>query len=82
MSSWYYRVSQDLGQIPDCITYYENELIVAKKELSLKGDSLEVHGAELAGLVEYRFGQLQEIEAILEYLNIQYKQEKTKMSIY
>lgn len=46
-------------------------------ELSLKGKSLERHAGELPGLVEQRFGQLQEIEAVLEYLNIKLKQERS-----
>lgn len=77
MSSWYYKVSQDLANVPSCIDYYESELEDARKELSLKGKTLEKHAAELPGLVEYRFAQLQEIEAILEYLNIKLRKERS-----
>jgi hypothetical protein len=76
MSSWYYRVSQDLSNVPSFIDYFENELEEARKELSLKGKTLERHAAELPGLVEFRFAQLQEIEAVLEYLNIKLKKER------
>ena len=33
---------------------------------------------DLEGIVEKRFGQLQEIEAILEYLNIELRRTRTK----
>lgn len=77
MSSWYYKVTADLSKIADFIDYYETELETARLELSLKGKSLERHAAELPGLVEQRFAQLQEIEAVLEYLNIRLKQERS-----
>lgn len=77
MSSWYYKVSSDLSYVPAFIDFYENELDVARGELSLKGKSLERHAGELPGLVEQRFAQLQEIEAVLEYLNIKLKQERS-----
>lgn len=77
MSNWYYKVSADLSQITAFIDYYEKELDDARKELSLKGKSLERHAAELPGLIEFRFAQLQEIESVLEYLNIKLKQERS-----
>ena len=77
MSSWYYKVTSDLSKIADFIEYYEKELESARLELSLKGKSLERHAAELPGLVEQRFAQLQEIEAVLEYLNIRLRQERS-----
>lgn len=77
MSSWYYRVTGNLGLIPDFIDYFEKELITARKELSLKGMSLEKHAGELPGIVENRYAQLQEIEAVLEFLNIQLRKERS-----
>ena len=77
MSSWYYKVTSDLSNVPAFIDYYEKELEQARMELSLKGKSLERHAAELPGLVEQRFSQLQEIEAILEYLNIKLRKERS-----
>jgi hypothetical protein len=68
MVNWYYRVTSDLSTIPDFIDYYESELTDARKELSLKGQSIEKHAAELPGIVEQRFTQLQTIESVLEYL--------------
>lgn len=76
MSNWYYKVTGDLSKLPNFIDYYESELEIARSELSLKGRSLEKHAAELPGVVEQRFAQLQEIEAVLEYLNIQLKKDR------
>lgn len=75
--SWYYRVTGNLGLIPDFIDFYENELVEARKELSLKGKTLEKHAAELPGIVEQRYAQLQELEAVLEYLNIQLRKDRS-----
>ena len=77
MSAWYYAVTQDFSKFPSFIVYFENELVNAKLELSLKGRSIEKHAAELPGIVETRFSQLQEIEAILEYLNIQLRKDRS-----
>jgi len=77
MSNWYYKVVEDLSNIPNFIVYYENELETARKELSLKGMPLEKHAAELPGRVEERYRQLQEIEAILEFLNIKLRKDRS-----
>lgn len=77
MSAWYYKVTADLSKVTSFIDFYEKELENARLELSLKGKSLEKHAAELPGLVEQRFAQLQEIEAVLEFLNIQLKKERS-----
>lgn len=67
---WYSKISRDISEIPNAIDYFENELIVARQEVKLKGN-LERSAAEMPGIIEHRFNQLQEIEAILEYLNIE-----------
>ena len=68
--AWYSRVSRDITQIPQAIQYFETELQAARAEVKLKGN-LEKASAEMPGIVEHRFNQLQELEAILEYLNIE-----------
>lgn len=67
---WYSRVSRDISEIPNAIQYFEDELVTARLEVKLKGN-IERAAAEMPGLVEHRFNQLQEIDAILEYLNIE-----------
>ena len=70
MAGWYSRVSRDISQIPSAIQHFETELATAKAEVKLKGN-VEKAAAEMPGIVEHRFNQLQEIEAILEYMNIE-----------
>ena len=67
---WYSRVTQDLGVLPDFISHYEHELIDAKKECRI-GGIVEKNITALPGITEQRFSQLQEIEAVLNFLNIQ-----------
>lgn len=74
---WYNRIVADLGAIPDFINYYENELVDAKYDCGVKGN-LEKNIAALPGVTEHRFNQLQEIEAVLNYLNIQLRKIRRK----
>ena len=69
---WYTRVIQDLSVLPDFIQHYETELNEAKYDTHIKG-SVEKHIANLPGITEQRFNQLQEIESVLNFLNIQLK---------
>jgi hypothetical protein len=77
MSNWYTRVSQNLAVIPDFISHYENELISAKQEVKVYGN-VEKNIAAIPGHTEHRFNQLQEIEAVLNYLNIKLRQIRRK----
>ena len=70
MAGWYSTVSRDITEIPNAILYYEGELNAARQECKLSGN-IEKASAALPGIVEHRFHQLQEIEAILNYLNIE-----------
>lgn len=74
---WYNRVVANLGEIPDFINYYEGELVQAKNETYIKGN-VERAAANLPGITEHRFNQLQEIEAVLNYLNIQLRKIRRK----
>ena len=67
---WYSKVVADLAAIPDFIAHYENELLEAKKDCRI-GGIVEKNISALPGITEHRFNQLQEIEAVLNYLNIQ-----------
>jgi hypothetical protein len=67
---WYSRVVASLAAIPDFIAHYEHELESAKSECRISGH-VETNIKELPGVTEHRFNQLQEIEAVLNYLNIQ-----------
>ena len=67
---WYSRVVANLGAIPDFIAHYEKELDDAKRDCRI-GGLVEKNITALPGITEHRFNQLQEIEAVLNYLNIQ-----------
>jgi len=67
---FYNQIVSDLGKIPDFINYYENELSAARQEIAIRGN-VEKSLSNLPGITEYRFNQLQEIEAVLNFLNIQ-----------
>ena len=74
---WYGQVSGNLGKIADCITFYESQLEEARVECGLVGN-IEKNATRIPGIVEHRFNQLQEIEAILEFLNIQLRKVRSK----
>lgn len=77
MAQWYAKVSKDISHLPACIDYYYNELDSAKREVKIYGN-IEKASAALPGIVEQRFNQLQEIEAVLEYLNIELRRIRSK----
>ena len=74
---WYSKVVADLSNIPDFIADYERELESAKSECRI-GGIVERNIKELPGITEHRFNQLQEIEAVLNFLNIQLRKIRRK----
>lgn len=75
--NWYDKVSKDISCIPQAVDYFNNELIEAKKETHISG-RIERVSATMPAIVEERFSQLQEIEAILEYLNIELRRLRSQ----
>lgn len=75
--NWYTKITGDLSQLPDFISYYETELNQAKFDTHIKG-SIEKSISYLPGITEQRFNQLQEIEAVLNYLNIQLRKLRSQ----
>lgn len=74
--TWYTKVTQNLANLPDFVSYYEAELLSAKVDVGIKGN-VEKNIANLPGVTEQRFNQLQEIESVLNYLNIQLKKTRS-----
>jgi len=74
---WYNKVVRNLGEIPAFIEYYERELVAARADVKIQG-KVEKELSNLPGETEYRFNQLQEIEAVLEHLNIQLRKIRQK----
>lgn len=77
MSVWYRKVTANLSEIVDTISYFEKEIDQARFECGMKGN-LEKHSREMPGIVEHRFNQLQEVEAILEFLNTEMRKLRAK----
>jgi hypothetical protein len=75
--TWYNKVSKDISNIPDAINHFEAELSAARQECKITGN-VEKAAASMPGIVEQRFNQLQEIEAILEFLNIELRRLKSQ----
>ena len=75
--TWYSKVTSDLSYLPDFITHYEGELISAKSDVKVQGN-VEKNISSLPGVTEYRFNQLQEVEAVLRYLEIQLRKIRRK----
>ncbi|NBP57333.1 hypothetical protein EBU71_12515 [bacterium] len=73
---WYSKLSKDITLLPDAIDYYTNELNLAKQDTKIAGN-IEKASANMPGIVEHRFNQLQEIEAILEHLHIELRRTKS-----
>ena len=77
MSNWYTRITTNLAVIPDFISHYDIEILSAKSDVKVYGN-VEKNIAALPGITEHRFNQLQEIEAVLNYLNIQLRKIRRK----
>ena len=75
--TWFYEITRDISKLPQALEHFESEYQEARKEVPLRG-RLERESSVLPGLVEQRFAQLQEIEAILENLNIQLRRIKNR----
>jgi hypothetical protein len=74
--SWYSTIANDITRLHDGILHFQTELTSAKQECKIIGN-VEKASAAMPGIVEHRYNQLQEIEAILEFLNIELKRLKS-----
>jgi hypothetical protein len=75
--NWFKQVRADISQLVPAIDYYELQLAEARLECGLRGN-VEKHSRDMPGIVEHRFNQLQEIDGILEYLNIELRKKRTE----
>ena len=66
----YQQVVDNVALLPNFIDYYYDQLEEAKRECKIHG-SVEKQIRDLPGITEHRFNQLQEIEAVLNYFNIE-----------
>ena len=77
MSVWYRKVTANLGEIVNAISHFEKQIDEARFECSMKG-VLEKQSRDMPGIVEHRFNQLQEVEAILEFLNTEMRKLRSQ----
>jgi hypothetical protein len=75
--NWYHKVTQNLANLPDFIAHYESELNQAKYATHIKG-LIQKSISELPGITERVFSQLQEIESVLNFMNIQLKKLRSQ----
>lgn len=66
-----------MALLPNFITYYEGELKAARTDSIVHGN-VEKQLRDLPGITEHRFNQLQEVEAVLNYMNIQLRKIRKK----
>lgn len=71
---WYSKISTapegDLSPLVDALVYFEKEYQEARLEVIITG-RIETFMMRLPGLVEYYWRHLQELEAIMEWFDIQ-----------
>lgn len=75
--NWYTKVTQNLALLPDFISHYEQLLEQSRYDCGIKGN-VEKNIAALPGLTEQHFARIQEIEAVLNFLNIELKKIRSK----
>lgn len=77
---WYRQVldgldNDNLTPLADAVLWFENELLTAREEVKLRG-RVQQQSQELPGLLESRFAQYQEVEAIKKLLGIRFDRVK------
>lgn len=76
MSGWVYKIQESFDNIVHFVSHFDTEYESARKEIPIKGE-IQTHSAQLPGQFEFRYRQLQEIEAVLEFLNIELRKVKS-----
>jgi dTDP-4-amino-4,6-dideoxygalactose transaminase len=73
MTSWYAKVILDIDAISEACEYFETQYLVGTREAdisTLRGQRIDEVAKQLPGMVGYRYRQLQELEAIIGFLQI------------
>lgn len=70
---WHRIIKQDKSKLEDFINFFESELVDAKKEVRAVG-VIEKIAQNIPYYHEERFGQLQQIETVLEVLELELKE--------
>ena len=75
--TWYSKITADISNLPEFIQFYEAELAESRSEIIIHGN-VERNLAALPGITEHRFNQLQEIEAVLRYMELNLRKIRRK----
>ncbi len=81
MATWYSKVKKDptYNELANAIEYYQNQYDTSRDDLSMKGKRIEEMSKLIPGLVEFRWAQLQDLEAIITWLErVEEKERITK----
>jgi hypothetical protein len=75
--TWYAQVTSDISNLPEFLQFYEDEMVLAKKDVIIHGN-VEKNISALPGITERMFNQLQEIEAVLRFMELQLRRLRRK----
>ena len=73
---WYYKVTNNWNELPSFIEYFTNEAYNARSEIVLKG-RLEENSKNIPVHTERRFTQLQIVNALVRYFEIELDKERS-----
>lgn len=87
MERWYAKVTSDpvnfFEPLGDAIEYYWKEYADAQKEIKpSRGTRIEDLAGRIAGIIEYRYAQHQEIEMISRFVEMKYDIVKGEKKIH
>ena len=68
--NWYSKIVEDISNLPSMIAYYENEIENSRGDVIIHGN-VEKSLKDLPGITENIFAKLQELEAVLRYMELQ-----------
>jgi hypothetical protein len=75
--AWLHKIQDSHDVVVEFVEYFDMQYEDGRKEIKLSG-KIEDNSARLPGEFEYRYRQLQEIEAVLEYLNIELRSVRSR----
>ena len=77
---FYYKITTEengLSVIVDAIEFYEKEIQDAKTTLNLKNKNLKDVSRDLGSWTEYYYGQFQDLEMIIKWLELQLERARS-----
>lgn len=77
---FYYKITNEangLDYVAEAIEFYDNEIQEAKKVLKLEGKNLKNVARDLGSWTEYYYGQFQDLEMIVKWLEIQLERARS-----